>query len=224
MRKKALFDEINKVVEKNNILFKKCSALKKELDEKELELNELKNKCEQLELKNAELLVKLEDAMNASSVMEEAEAEAETISNATSIEAGNADVLSDFVKDDDGIKLDKSEVEKRDNSDVLDVKEPLNDNNVKLNSKHIAVGALDIASEAIGRIVLKCAAVCNEFTSNGNHNAKDLVNLALGRTEVFKSEVLALVSDDISIEMLTAQINAKEVATIEYFDILINQL
>ncbi|MBO5912302.1 MAG: hypothetical protein J6Q76_02395 [Clostridia bacterium] len=221
MRKKALFDEINKVVEKNNILFEKCSALQKELEAKECELIELKDKFKQLETENAELLVKLEETANISVVAEESDTLAETINNDASLEDDGTDASSDYVEDGNSDKDGDSDVKMPDNhSDVSDVE----DNNRKLNSKYIANGALDIASEAIGRVVLKCASVCNEFTANGNHNAKDLVNLALGRTEVFKSEVLALVSDDISIEMLTAQINAKEIASMEYFEILINQL
>ncbi len=225
MKKKTLFDEINKVVEKNNSLFDKCSALQKELDGKKQEIELLKEKCSLLEKEKAELLVKIEEMANNSfeisaTINDDNEADYDA-----SLEDSLLNDSSDLEKDDSGENSDGFDTETTDNDrKVPDSEISPRDKEVKLSSRYITNGALDIASEAIGRVVLKCASACNEFTANGSHNAKDLVNLALGRTEVFKSEVLALVTDDISVEMLTAQVNAKEVATMEYFEILLNQL
>ncbi len=225
MKRKTLFDEINKVVEKNNSLFDKCSVLQKELDGKEQEILLLKEKCSLLEKEKAELLVKIEELTNNFLETGVSVDDGNEVNDDVSLDDNFLNDSSDFEKDDADENSGDIDIEVTDNySRVPNAEIPSCDKEVELSSRYIANGALDIASEAIGRVVLKCATVCNEFAANGNHNAKDLVNLALGRTEVFKSEVLALVSDDMSAEMLSAQINAKEVATIEYFEILLNQL
>lgn len=85
--------------------------------------------------------------------------------------------------------------------------------------------ALKMASEVIGRVVLKCAEVCNTFAAASNMNSKDLINLALGRTEVFKSDVLSLVSkEELSDERLKAELHSRETAVTEYFDLLLQQM
>ena len=84
---------------------------------------------------------------------------------------------------------------------------------------------LKAASAAIGRVVLKSAEVCNTFAAASDHNSKDLINLALGRTEVFKSELLELISSgSMSDERLDAEIKVRETDVIEYFDLLLKQL
>ena len=94
-----------------------------------------------------------------------------------------------------------------------------------LKSTLLANNKLDSASSAIGRVVLKCTEACNTFVSAGDINSKDLINLALGRTEVFKSEVLSLAtSDNISIDTFNAELCLKETSVIEYFELLLKQI
>lgn len=79
------------------------------------------------------------------------------------------------------------------------------------------------ASTVIGEVVLKCAELCNEFTELGGQNAKDLINLALGRTEVFKSDVLEIVSNDDSETDKEKAITDKVNSVYEYFELLKKQ-
>lgn len=89
----------------------------------------------------------------------------------------------------------------------------------------VEVGSdIEIASVDIGEVVLKCAEVCNIFTEHGGPNAKDLVNLALGRTEVFKSDMLAILSANDNILEVRSEINELKAAVFEYFELLKSQL
>ena len=52
-----------------------------------------------------------------------------------------------------------------------------------------------------------------------------VINLALGRTEVFKSELLELISSgSMSDERLDAEIKVRETDVTEYFELLLKQL
>ncbi len=58
--------------------------------------------------------------------------------------------------------------------------------------------AISDGAKIIGKIVLSSAEYCNKLTGVGaGPNAKELVNLILGRTEVAKSEILRLTTLDI---------------------------
>lgn len=68
---------------------------------------------------------------------------------------------------------------------------------VSLEEIELSSGVSD-GAKIIGKIVLSSAEYCNKLTAVGaGENAKELVNLILGRTEVAKSEVLRLSSLDI---------------------------
>ncbi len=84
--------------------------------------------------------------------------------------------------------------------------------------------ALCSASAVIGKVVMECAEACNYFTKEGGPNAKDLVNLALGRTEVFKSEILQLVTEHNDFSEMSVEVNDKVAAIEEYFELLKKQL
>ena len=61
--------------------------------------------------------------------------------------------------------------------------------------------AISDGAKIIGKIVLSSAEYCNKLTGVGaGQNAKELVNLILGRTEVAKSEILRLTTLDINPE------------------------
>lgn len=80
------------------------------------------------------------------------------------------------------------------------------------------------ATEAIGKVVLKCADICEEFASLDNINSKDLINLALGRTEVFKSEVLNIVNNSAENENIDIILNEKMQVVLDYFELLYGQI
>lgn len=82
---------------------------------------------------------------------------------------------------------------------------------------------LDKSSAAIGRVVLRSAEICDTFAKSGNENAKDLINLALGRTEVFKSEMLNAVTEK-SGEPIDDIILHAEAEVYNYFESLKGQI
>ena len=51
----------------------------------------------------------------------------------------------------------------------------------------------EYAASVIGKIVVSATRHCNYLTATGNPNAKELVNLILGKTEVLKAEILNIV-------------------------------
>ena len=53
---------------------------------------------------------------------------------------------------------------------------------------------MNLGAEIIGKIVMKSTEYCNLLTVDGNQQAKELVNLILGRTEVAKAEILKIVN------------------------------
>ena len=70
----------------------------------------------------------------------------------------------------------------------------------------------------IGKIVIKAAQCCNKLTSqNGDFDAKELVNLILGRTEVAKAEILKIVESEIPLENKYEQISGCEKSAEDYF-------
>ncbi len=83
---------------------------------------------------------------------------------------------------------------------------------------------VDRAASIIGEVVKLCAEACNFFTEKGGINAKDLVNLALGRTEVFKSEMLEIVSNHDDITEVQSQIDTLKRSVIDYFELLKGQI
>ncbi len=85
------------------------------------------------------------------------------------------------------------------------ISEPVFQEKPVLNEPKLSDGIND-GAKIIGKIVVKSAEYCNKLTDVGaTANAKELVNLILGRTEVAKSEILRLSSLDIDpAERLTA--------------------
>ena len=84
--------------------------------------------------------------------------------------------------------------------------------------------AVEIASASIGDVVLKCTELCALFAENGGSNAKDLVNLALGRTEVFKSEALGIIEESEDVSYIIRELECKKRNALEYFDLLKKQV
>ena len=222
MRKKVLEEQINTVIKRNNDLYNKCNNLGVQLIEKENLIRELQLKVEAVMTENDNLKNELDEVKakfsNISIEQEILEVDTTTV-----------DVLVDEDESDDEIPSKNenitSPVKTLENNDTLKIDEVEIDNITNLKSTLLSGNKLDSASSAIGRVVLKCTDVCNTFVSAGDINSKDLVNLALGRTEVFKSEVLSLAtSNDISLDMFNAELKLKETSVIEYFELLLKQI
>ena len=64
----------------------------------------------------------------------------------------------------------------------------------------------------------------NTLATSGNKNAKDLLTLTLGRSEVFKQRVFEATKEGADIDAVKAAINLLEAETIEYFEQLRAQL
>jgi len=80
------------------------------------------------------------------------------------------------------------------------------------------------AAKAISNISLKAAMLSNQLATCGSPNAKDLLTLTLGRSEVFKQKVFEITKSGVSFDAAKASINLLEAETIEYFEQLKAQL
>lgn len=76
---------------------------------------------------------------------------------------------------------------------------------------------MDYGAKAIGKIVVSAANYSNRLTADGNDSYKELVNLILGKTEIAKSEILAVVESDNLPEQKASKIDAIVNEADEYF-------
>ncbi len=84
---------------------------------------------------------------------------------------------------------------------------------------------MQYASQVIGKTVMEVTMLCNEFTQNSQDlTRKELVNLALGRTEVLKSEILKILSLEVSFEEKKNLIEKEQREIFDYFDSLKAQI
>lgn len=222
MRKSALEQQINIVIEKNNSLFTKCNELEQLIFEKDNKIQALLSEIDSLKIEKQALCDEISDLKNNASVQM-------ADNNSVEVEQNEISENSADIEQAEGIlpeTIQKSSTEAAsENKTAHCIDEEVIDNISCLKSTLLANNKLDSASSAIGRVVLKCTEACNNFVSACNVNSKDLVNLALGRTEVFKSEVLSLATaDDISIDMFNAELCLKETSVLEYFDLLLKQI
>ena len=82
----------------------------------------------------------------------------------------------------------------------------------------------DYGAQVIGKIVVAGARYCNRLTDNSSYsNAKELMNLILGRTEVAKSEILKIVSSDYNDETKKEKIDGEYENAVDYFDSVMAQ-
>ena len=98
----------------------------------------------------------------------------------------------------------------------------------KLEEKVINSAALkpdvDYASQVIGKLVLEAANGSNTLTAGGNTEHRELVNLLLGKTEVAKAEILAIVSEGGDFEAKKEKIDAVKEETLDYFSSVLGQV
>lgn len=79
-------------------------------------------------------------------------------------------------------------------------------------------------SETIGKIVLKATELNSNLSVNSSPDNVTLINLILGKTEISKSEILAIVSDDCSIETKKSKIDTVKNQAFEYFESVMAQI
>ena len=75
----------------------------------------------------------------------------------------------------------------------------------------------EYGATVIGEIVVSAARYCNSLTREPSENAKELVNLILGRTEVAKAEILKLISENCDFEAKKDKIIREKAAAEDYF-------
>ncbi len=209
MNKKKFAEQVELLVTKNNELYNDNVALSRELEKKD-------NIIKELNAKIAEMTGDI-DALNQR--ISDLEQNSSTEFNV--IEMTDLAEIVDETQDEAEVYSNRSEPNQAKESVAeekaieFSIPEPIE---IKVDAK------IADASSVIGKAVLKCAEVCNLFTAHGGPNAKDLVNLALGRTEVFKSEILGIVSENSDFGTAEVEVKSKLSALEEYFELLKKQL
>ena len=202
LKRKEFTEQIETLILKNQELYNDNVALSHELENKKALVKELQDEIEKLKLENAELAENSVSTFKALTVNEL---------------AGVDEVVEENIDPEASVdnEINQEEPEQNTNAPVIpeniDICADADENIVS-------------ASSVIGKIVLECAELCNLFTKEGGQNAKDLVNLALGRTEVFKSEILQLVTENEDFNDAKTEVNLKVASIREYFDLLKKQL
>ena len=80
------------------------------------------------------------------------------------------------------------------------------------------------AVKAISRIVTESVKIGCVLASSENENKKELLNLALGRTEVAKNEISALVNAEFEADLIKASIDKECALVMEYYQSILSQL
>ena len=195
----------NQVEELYNLLKETESnnaSLKKRIDElqitigaRDFEINELKNEIEELKANNNSNRLYSVVAADNSAKSEQAEI-TEEVAPQTAVE--NIEVVAEATPQEEAAKYITNE--------------SLEDEISKY------------AAKAISNISLKAAMLSNTLAISGNKNAKDLLTLTLGRSEVFKQRVFEATKEGADIDAVKAAINLLEAETLEYFEQLKAQL
>ncbi len=84
--------------------------------------------------------------------------------------------------------------------------------------------AFDYASTIISHAVVDAAKLKNQLTSSGSDMANELITLALGRTEMLKSDILTTVMTDVIFDAKKQRIDSIYKDTRDYFDGLLGQI
>ncbi len=80
------------------------------------------------------------------------------------------------------------------------------------------------AVKVIGKIVTESVKIGCVLASSENENKKELLNLALGRTEVAKNEISALVTTQLEADLIKASIDKEYALVMEYYQSILAQL
>lgn len=84
--------------------------------------------------------------------------------------------------------------------------------------------AMQAGAKIIGNVVVQAALLSSRIASSKDPNARELLTLALGKTEMFKADILQQVHSDISLEQKIENMNLLADETLEYFKSLEGQL
>ncbi len=122
-----------------------------------------------------------------------------------------------------------SEWEKPLQDDVLEELEVLpqmEEIEIKQKSKEIQLPEVTLyAASVIGKAVVAVTKLCNKLTLyEQDDTRRELVNLALGRTEVLKAEILKVLKAEISFEEKKNLIEKESQDAYDYFDSIIAQI
>ncbi len=82
---------------------------------------------------------------------------------------------------------------------------------------------MQYAASAIGKVVVEVSKICDKLADSSDPNKKELINLALGRSEVFKSRVLYIVQSEADSELKQKMIEKEKTEAFDYFDSIIAQ-
>lgn len=216
MPKKSILMEIEALVYKNNELFDELTATKRKYDDSKALVATLLQRTDDLQ----------REVEEKNGVISQLQAELEALRvEADATEPEDCVVLDSVIEsplcdDDDSACVDDSVAEAC--SGVCIAEEP---ESVAAAIAEADYGAaVELASAAIGEVVLQCTELCAFFAENGGSNAKDLINLALGRTEVFKGEALSIVEELSDTAAVVSKLNEKKSSTLDYFAILKKQV
>ena len=82
----------------------------------------------------------------------------------------------------------------------------------------------EYAVKVIGKIVTESVKVNCVLASSKNENKKELINLILGRTEVAKEEIYAILATDLNEDLLKTSIDKECAETLDYFQGVLGQI
>ena len=223
MRKKVLLQQIEVLMKKNDELYKDNVCLAEELEKKKALINELEQRLEEPD-EQVQRFAVLEPEQLAAMVLQDEKAENGRRDGETATDVSAVPVI-EMKADIDESEQNEPGVDKTGDEPVDTA--PCSDEYEESDLHAAAAGTvkeIDAGSRVIGEVVVRCASLCNEFTERGGGNAKDLVNLALGRTEVFKSEVLSEVTDGGNDISLQEKLDQLKNSVFEYFELLRSQI
>lgn len=83
---------------------------------------------------------------------------------------------------------------------------------------------VEYGSKVIGKIVVSSAEYSNKLTLGGDDKYKELVNLILGKTEMAKAEILAVIQSDDGYDLKCSKMDRIAEVTNEYFESVIAQI
>ncbi len=84
---------------------------------------------------------------------------------------------------------------------------------------------MQYAASVIGKSVVEVTRVCNKIlTLDKSENSKELVNLALGRNEVLKANILKILDEQIEFSKKQELIEKEKCEAIDYFNSIIAQI
>ncbi|MBQ4119242.1 MAG: VanZ family protein [Clostridia bacterium] len=84
---------------------------------------------------------------------------------------------------------------------------------------------MQYAAAVIGKSVIEVTKVCNKILTNDkSENSKELVNLALGRNEVLKANILKILDEPIEFSKKQKLIEKEKCEAVDYFNSIIAQM